>query len=59
MSIFKTEVPEGICCALDQVVRANNADKFETEKLPWLGKAAQMDVQNTQRGAVRRKSGEA
>ena len=55
MSIFKTEVPEGICCTLDQVVRTNNADKFETEKLPWLGKAAQMDVQNTQRGAVRRK----
>jgi hypothetical protein len=58
MSIFKTEVPEGICCTMDQVARTNNADDFSTEKLPWLGKAAKMDVQNTQRGAVRRKSGE-
>jgi hypothetical protein len=58
MSIFKTEVPEGMCCSTDQVVRTNNADNFTSEKLSWLGKAAQMDVQNTQRGAVRRKSGE-
>jgi hypothetical protein len=58
VSIFKTEVPEGMCCTTDQVARTNNADRFETEKLPWLGKAAQMDVQNTQRGAVRRMSGD-
>ena len=54
MSIFKTEVPEGMCCATDSVVRSD-MDHPEMSRLPGLKKAAQMDVQNTQRGAVRRK----
>jgi hypothetical protein len=57
MSVFKTEVPEGIVCSTDQVVSAT-INPYAAAHLPGLRKAAEMDVQNTQRGAVRRKSGE-
>ncbi len=57
MSIFKTEVPEGICNTTDQVVSAVN-DPRAAMYLPGLRQTSEMDVQNTQRGAVRRKSGD-
>ena len=54
MSIFKTEVPEGICCTTDMVVSA--AVDVRAEKyLPGLRVTREMDVQNTQPGVVRRK----
>ena len=54
MSIFKTEVPEGICCSTDQVVSAA-VDPNATMYLPGFKVTSDKDVQNTQRGAVRRK----
>ena len=57
MSIFKTDVAPGIVCMTDQVV-STTIDPNAAMRLPGLKKAAEMDVQNTQRGAVRRKSGE-
>jgi hypothetical protein len=57
MNIFKNEATSEMVCATDQVVRSD-MDHPEMSCLPGLKKAAQMDVQNTQRGAVRRKSGE-
>jgi len=57
MSIFKTEVPEDICCTTDQVVSAAVDPRAEMF-LPGLRVTREMDVQNTQRGAVRRKSGD-
>jgi len=57
MSIFKTEVPEGICCTTDQVVSAT-IDPNAEMRLPGLRKMPEMSVQNTQPGAVRRKSGD-
>lgn len=53
MSVFKTEVPEGIVCSTDQVVSATICDSMVD--LPGMKKTSEMDVQNTQRGAVRRK----
>jgi hypothetical protein len=58
MSIFKTDVAPGICCTTDQVVSSAVCTSKSMAELPGLEKAAQMDVQNTQRGAVRRMSGD-
>jgi hypothetical protein len=57
MSIFKTEVPEGIVLSSDSVVSAT-IDPNAEMRLPGLKKTSEMDVQNTKPGAVRRKSGE-
>lgn len=56
MSIFKTEVPAGIVCNTDTVVSATICDSMVD--LPGMKKTSSMDVQNTQRGAVRRVLGE-
>ena len=57
MSIFKTEVAPGIVLSTDRVVSAT-IDHSAAQHLPGLKKISEMDVQNIQRGAVRRKSGE-
>jgi len=57
MSIFKTEVAPGIVLSTDQVVSATVDPRAEMY-LPGLKRTSEMDVQNTQRGAVRRKSGD-
>jgi len=54
MSIFKTEVPEGICCTTDQVVSATVDPRAEMF-LPGFRITRDNDVVNTQPGAVRRK----
>ncbi len=56
MSIFKTEVPEGIVCSTDQRVGATVDPRAEMY-LPGFRKTSEMDVQNTHPGAIRRKSG--
>ena len=56
MSIFKTEVPEGIVNSTDQVVSAA-CGPYDVN-LPGCKKTSEMNVHNTQRGAVRRKSGD-
>lgn len=55
MSIFKTEVPEGICCTTDQVVSAAVCTPEMMLRLPGWKKTSEMDTQNTHPGAVRRK----
>ena len=57
MSIFKTEVDRMLALSTDQVVSAT-IDHSAAAHLPGLKKTSEMDVQNTQRGAVRRKSGD-
>jgi hypothetical protein len=57
MSIFKTEVAPGIVLSSDSVVSAT-IDHSAAQHLPGLQKSSELSVQNTQRGAVRRKSGE-
>ena len=57
MSIFKTEVPEGIVLSTDRVVSAT-IDKTAEQHLPGFKKTSEMDVLNTHPGAIRRKSGE-
>ena len=54
MSIFKTEVPEGIVLSSDSVVSAT-IDHSAEQHLPGLKITSDKDVQNTQPGAVRRK----
>jgi hypothetical protein len=54
MSIFKTEVPEDVCCSTDQVVSAV-VDPRAAMFLPGFRITSDKDVVNTQRGAVRRK----
>ena len=56
MSIFKTEVPEGIVCSTDRVVSAT-IDRNAESCLPGFKKTSEMDVVNTHPGAIRRKSG--
>ena len=58
MSIFKTEVPEDICCSTDQVVSAAVCTAEMMSRMPGFRITSDKDVQNTQRGAVRRKSGD-
>jgi hypothetical protein len=57
VSIFKTEVAEGIVLSTDSVVSAA-VDTRATMYLPGLRPTSEKDVQNTQPGAVRRKSGD-
>lgn len=55
MNIFKTEVPEGICCATDLVVSAAVCTPEMMARMPGFKITSDKDVQNTQPGAVRRK----
>ena len=57
MSIFKTEVPEGIVLSTDRVVSAT-IDKTAEQHLPGFKKTSEMNVSNISPGAVRRKSGD-
>ena len=58
MSIFKTEVPEGIVLSTDQVVSAAACTAEMMSRFPGFKITSDKDVQNTHPGAVRRKSGE-